>query len=188
MTRPQDSHGEPEGPASGPAARAGAPAPVPAAKTANAKFEGHLNGRGRVSDPTANRKRELARIHILKAELKLDREQYENVLWTIGRKESSADLDEHGRRAVIAHLQTHVANGARAALRADPERPHNLDARPQLGKIEAQLAAAGRRWNYARAIAERMHHKRIEFCSSDELSALIAALAIDAKRHGRRAR
>lgn len=133
---------------------------------------------------TDPRKRDLARIHILMAQLKLTREQYEAVLWTIGQVESSARLDAHGRRRVIEHLQAHV--DAAAGVQADPDKPKNLQARPQLLKIAAQLHAANRRWAYAREVCDRLYGKKaIEFADGRELSGVIAALEADAKRHGR---
>jgi len=137
-----------------------------------------------VSTPDAQRKADLARIHILKAQLKLTRDQYEAVLWTIGQVESSAKLDGHGRRRVIEHLQSHV--DAASGVQADPDKPRNLQARPQLRKIAAQLHAAGRSWAYARSVLERLTGKAtIEFADSRELSKLIAALELDAGRNGR---
>jgi len=35
----------------------------------------------------------------------MDRQTYENMLWTQGRVHSSADLDEHGRHKVIKHME-----------------------------------------------------------------------------------
>lgn len=137
-----------------------------------------------MSAPDQTRKRDLARIHILKAELGLNREQYEAVLWSIGSVESSAQLDAHGRRRVIAHLQAHVDQAR--GVQADPDKPKNIEARPQLRKIAAQLHAAGRPWSYARSVCERLWGKRtIEFCDSRELSGIIVALEKDAGRHGR---
>jgi len=137
-----------------------------------------------VSASEAQRKADLARIHILKAQLRLDREQYEAVLWTVGQVESSALLDGHGRRRVIEHLQAHV--DAAAGIQADPDKPKNLQARPQLRKIAAQLHASKRNWAYGRGVLEQLYGKRtIEFADSRELAGVIAALEQDAQRHGR---
>lgn len=137
-----------------------------------------------MSAADAQRKADLARIHILKAQLKLSRDQYEAVLWTIGQVESSALLDAHGRKRVIEHLQSHV--DAAAGIQADPDKPRNLQARPQLRKIAAQLHAAGRNWAYARSVLQRITGKAtIEFADSRELSKVIAALELDAGRNGR---
>jgi phage gp16-like protein len=45
------------------------------------------------------------------------------------------------------------------------------------------LAAAGRTWAYADAIAQRMFHvDRVTFCSAEQQGKLIAALSYDQKR------
>jgi len=127
------------------------------------------------------RARELARIHILKAQLKLDDERYRAVLWVQGRVESAADLDAHGRRAVIAHLQSHL----KPATIIDGTPPRTLSSRPLLRKIAAQLGAAQRAWPYAEALGRRLAGKQaLEFCSDAELGKIVAALAIDARRRG----
>ncbi|MGQ6549757.1 gp16 family protein [Serratia sp. IR-2025] len=56
-----------------------------------------------------------------------------------------------------------------------------------LSKIEALLADAGRPWPYAESMAKRMFKGRqaIEWLTEEELTKLLQALAIDAKRHGR---
>lgn len=129
------------------------------------------------SDP---RKRELARIHILAEQLGLDRDTYEDMLWVQARVRSAAALDDHGRRAVIKHMDNLLQRG-RPALGGT--QPRALTRRPLLRKIEAQLRASGRDWNYAAAMASRMYVKdTIDFCSDQELVGIVTALAIDAKR------
>ena len=54
---------------------------------------------------TIRRNKELAKIHIGKNHLNMDETTYKNMLWTFGRVKSSADLDEHGRHAIIKHLE-----------------------------------------------------------------------------------
>ena len=54
---------------------------------------------------STDRKTELAKIHIGKAQLGLDEETYRDMLWSIGRVTSSADLDAAGRAAVLEHLK-----------------------------------------------------------------------------------
>lgn len=60
-----------------------------------------------------------------------------------------------------------------------------------LAKIDAQLAAAGRTRTYIEGGAQPLVKRicgvdALEFCDEDMLKKLIAALAYDAKRHGRR--
>jgi hypothetical protein len=122
------------------------------------------------------RKRDLGRIHILAGQLKLDRETYEVMLWAQARVRSSADLDDHGRRAVIAHLESLISKRPKSAY---PDRPRNADlaSRREMKKIEALLADAGLPWAYGIGLARRMYNKqRLEFCHPGELGGIIAAL------------
>ncbi|TXH74474.1 MAG: regulatory protein GemA [Lysobacteraceae bacterium] len=57
---------------------------------------------------------------------------------------------------------------------------------PLLSKIEALLADAGRPWAYATAVARRICKvDRLEWCSDEQLGKVVAALQINADRHGR---
>lgn len=59
---------------------------------------------------------------------------------------------------------------------------------PQMSKIEALLADAGREWAYAHAVARNVCRvERVDWCNHQELSKVIAALQIDADRRARRA-
>ncbi|BCL49825.1 GemA protein [Citrobacter koseri] len=52
-----------------------------------------------------------------------------------------------------------------------------------LGKIEALLADAGRPWNYAEGLASHMFRQHvIEWLTDEQLTKLMQALIIDAKR------
>ena len=63
----------------------------------------------------------------------------------------------------------------------------DLDKGPMLKKIEAFLAEAKRPWSYVHRMAKQMGKvERIEWCTGIDLHNIIAALIIDAKRHGRR--
>lgn len=154
----------------------------------------------------SERRRELARIHILAGEVGLDEGAYRDMLWTVARVRSAAELDEYGRRRVIEHLQSRLPwpdngprprsigeiAGLRLALRAAERRakgiPATLEQRPMLKKIGAQLADARRPWKYRQALAQRIAHKdRLELCSDAELRKIVAALAIDQQRRARRA-
>lgn len=145
-----------------------------------------MNGRARSN--VDNRHRELAKIHIAAKQLGMDDDSYRSMLWAVARVRSARDLDEAGRRRVLEHLRAAGFEGKRGSAR--PHRPHNLGAEdrgPQLTKIEAMLAAAGRPWEYADGMARRMFHvDRVTFCNPDQLGKIIAALVYDAKRHGRR--
>lgn len=59
---------------------------------------------------------------------------------------------------------------------------------PQMGKVEALLADSGREWAYAHALAKRLCKvERVDWCNTDQLAKVIAALQIDADRRARRA-
>ncbi|MGQ0530010.1 MAG: phage protein GemA/Gp16 family protein [Panacagrimonas sp.] len=127
-----------------------------------------------ISDP---RNRELARIHVLKKDLRLDDDQYRTLLWTVARVESSRDLDTHGRQQVIQHMEAH----AKRAKKSYPARPNNVDThkRAELTKIEALLTDAGKPWSYAEGIMRRItfnRKQRLEWCDESELMKIIAAL------------
>lgn len=124
------------------------------------------------------RQRDLARIHLLKAQLGLDDETYRAMLHAVARVDSARDLDEHGRQAVIRQLESKLSPTARFA-----GKPNTAD-RPQIKKIEALLADMKLPWSYALAIAKRQCGKaRLEFCSTAELTAVIAALVRAQARH-----
>lgn len=138
---------------------------------------------------SSQRTRELAAIHCAKRDMGMDEGAYRAMLYAVARVRSARDLDDAGRRRVLDHLRT------RGWRRQPPRRhhvgaPHNIDRgerSPQLRKIEALLADAGRPWGYAEGIARRMFRaSRIAFCDPGQLRSIIAALEYDARR--RRAR
>lgn len=57
-----------------------------------------------MADPLRNS--ELAKIHIAKKDLGLDDETYRDVLWTICRARTSADLDSYKRHKLITHFRS----------------------------------------------------------------------------------
>jgi len=135
------------------------------------------------------RKAALAKIHIAKQQLGLDDDTYRALLKSAAGVNSSKDLTTAGIDKVLARL---AELGAKfTAPKKSGRRPHNLNSSAsnskQLAKIEALLAEAKRPWAYVEAMAKRMFGKdALAFCDGKELSGLIAALALDAKRHGRR--
>jgi len=129
-------------------------------------------------DAAKARNIELAKIHIAKAQLRLDDDTYRDMLWTVGRVRSAKDLTSDGRRHVLNHLRS---RGFKDIGRG---RPHNADKSPQIRKVEALLADAKRPWSYADAMARRMFQvDRVTFCTPQQLQKLIAALVIDQRRH-----
>jgi len=60
----------------------------------------------RSKTPSDYRRAELGKIHIAAKALGLDRDTYEDVLWTVCRVRSSADLDSQGRFQLLAHFES----------------------------------------------------------------------------------
>lgn len=138
--------------------------------------------------PDAKRTKDLARIHLAKKELGLDEDTYRDMLEALTGQRSASGLDAKGRWKVMQHL---ARAGAKAAQGPFPGRPAIVrrDKAALLAKIEAQLAEAGRPWAYVHAMARKMFkHDQIQLCEPDELWRIVAALAYDAKRHGREAK
>ena len=129
------------------------------------------------------RRRDLARIHCLKRDLKLSVSDYRALLWTLARVDSAKDLDATGRGKVILHL---VDLARRSRVRPFPGKPRNAgapDRAATIKKIEAMLAEERRPWSYATGIAKRMFKKqRLEFCTPDELHKVMLALEYDRRR------
>jgi phage gp16-like protein len=136
--------------------------------------------------PADARNRELAAIHVGKKALGLDDPTYRAMLWTVARVESARDLDYAGRRAVLEHMRQRgferpVNRPAPADHGKKPQVP--ADRQALVDKLEAQLAAAARPWNYVRAMAKRMFHvDQLEWATAEQLRKIVAALEYDARR------
>ena len=136
------------------------------------------------------RNRDLAAIHVGKKHLGLDDATYRDMLFTIARVRSAAELDHAGRQAVLEHMRkrgfTRPVNRAEPHknMRSDHGKKPSVPADRQalVDKLEAQLADSARPWNYVRAMAERMFRVQLEWCSADQLRRLVAALEYDRKR------
>ena len=127
----------------------------------------------------------LAKIHIAKKALGMDDDTYRALLARVAGVASAKDLNPRQVSAVLAEFQRlgwqpPAKPKGRPAPRPAPDR------KKLVSKIEAQLATAGRPWAHADAMCSRMFKvERVEWCDSDQLQRLVAALAYDAKRHGR---
>lgn len=120
---------------------------------------------------------------MLSSQLGLTDDQYRAVLWAQGRVDSAKDLDAHGRRTVIAHLQAHLDQRERRS--AYPGKPKNFGELPaMITKIEAQLADMQLPWSYADAIARRQCGiARVAWVRKEsDLRAIIAALDVEQKK------
>lgn len=135
------------------------------------------------------RKRELAQIHIAKAQLGMDDETYRAMLWTIARVKSAGDLDWAGRKRVLDHFK---ASGAKLGGKPNAAKPNEwafidraaTDRQPLLRKICVLCRELGiergRQKKYVEGIARQMQSgavaKPLEFCDASELWCIAAAL------------
>lgn len=135
------------------------------------------------------RRRELAMIHMAKAELRMADDTYRDLLWTVGRVRSSADLDWVGRKKLLEHLRA-CGWKPRPAAKARPTRPMADDA--QSKKIRAMwLALHGAgvvRDSSERALASYVKRQTrveaLEWLHMDQAEKVIEALKKWAHREG----
>lgn len=128
----------------------------------------------------------LAKIHIAKAQLGLDEDTYRALLARVAGVRSAKELSPRQIGAVLAEFQRlgWTPKPAKKAGRGTSKPA--AERKALVGKIEAQLADAERPWAYADAMALRMFQvERVEWCDTDQLRRLVAALAYEAKRNGR---
>ena len=120
-----------------------------------------------------NRRKELAKIHVLKKQVGLDDEDsYRDMLEAQTGKRSAGNMSKAERHKVIKHLQKSVNPNK---LYGKP--PKNLEASPQWQKVGALLAEQKKSWDYARGIVRQMFKKdNLEFLTVKELMAVITAL------------
>lgn len=129
------------------------------------------------------RNQQLSKIHIAKKDLGLDEETYRALLSRITGQSSAKDLDP---LQVAKVLQEFERLGWKSKQGRGKPKPA-ADKAKLVGKIEAQLAEAGRPWDYGDGLAKRMYNvDRLEWLDAEQLGGVVAALAKDAKRHGRR--
>jgi len=118
---------------------------------------------------------------------------YRNLLWTIGRVKSSADLDYAGRQRLLDHMK---ACGWKPKARKAP-RPSGFDwswvnnaaedRKAMLRKIAVMLREADRGKEYADGMAKKMHGvDLVEFCVPAQLHDIVAALVRDQQRRAAR--
>lgn len=125
----------------------------------------------------------LAKIHIAKKQLGLDDDTYRAMLLQHGGVSSSKDLTPLGAAKVLQHLE----KAGFKPKAGNGKRPKPAAGRAALiGKIEAQLADAGRPWAYAHAMAQKMFKvDKVEWLDEAQLGKVVAALAYDAKRRAK---
>lgn len=127
-----------------------------------------------------NRNQLLAAIHIGKKTLGLDDDVYRDMLENLTGKRSAKDLNLNQLHDVVKHLDSlGFKNQKDFGNKPKVSKPKQA----KLNKIEALLAEKGLHWNYAIGIAKKMFTKEaLEFCTSLQLTAIIAALEKQKKR------
>jgi len=112
---------------------------------------------------------------------------YRKMLKNLTGKISTGKMSSAELHKVIQYLE-HKGFKVKPKTRIGkhPGTPNTIDREPQIKKIEALLAEAGRPWAYAVSMAKRMYKRdRLEFCDTAELQGIIVALIADARKHGR---
>ena len=111
-----------------------------------------------------------------------DDNTYRSLLKRLTGKESSTrcSLDELQKVREYMHEQGYP----RKTTRKHGRKPNVAAGRQSvLSKIEALLADAGRKWDYAESVALRMfNQKTLEWLTDEQLTKLMQALIIDARR------
>jgi len=140
-----------------------------------------------MSRQRTTRRGALAKVHIAKKSLGLSDEEYRNLLEAKFGAGSAKGLSLSQLQQLADHFQ--ALGWEPAPPRRSGRKPKNMDTRrgPLLSKIEAYLAEAGRPWEYADAIAKRVCKvDKVSWCKAEQLQKVVAALAYNAKREGRR--
>jgi phage gp16-like protein len=100
---------------------------------------------GRPLSSSTSRKTDLAMIHMAASQLglrcKADDSAYRDMLWTVGRVRSAADLDAAGREAVLNHMR---ACGWKSTSKAGPVRYEKGTPAALIRWLWSQLHAAGK--------------------------------------------
>lgn len=153
--------------------------------------------RQRKNSPGAYRRSVIAAIHVLAGpkHLGLDEDLYRDLVERVSAEHgqavrSAGKCSVRQLEAVAGELRRLAGPGAGGAQKGRqwPGRPQGTRLSPQMGKIEALLADAGRGWPYAHAIAKRVCRvDKLEWCSPEQLQKVIAAMQIDANRRAKRA-
>lgn len=123
------------------------------------------------------RARELAQIHIARAQLGMDDQTYRDVLWTVARVRSAADLDWSGRKRVLDHMK---ACGFKVQPKklATAHKPLAMTKEAIEAKISVQLKDLEQNWPYAYGVGRRIFPKvsRFEFLTPEQLGEVSSAL------------
>lgn len=133
------------------------------------------------------RKQMIQKIHIAKAELKLDDNAYKMLLLETVDKPSCTMMSDQELMIVLQKMQE---NGFKVKAKHG-KRPQASASAPNrqalLSKIEALLTESKKPWSYAHAIAKRSFGiERVQWLTDDQLHKLVQILASYNHRHGKR--
>jgi len=132
--------------------------------------------------PTSSRNRELARIHIARAQLAMDEDVYRSTVRAISnqRTDSAKDLDYAEREKLLEHFRRLGWTDVRTGVRRKVTTWHK---QKLMDKVAAMLASSMLPWAYADAMARRMFKvERTDWLDHDQLRRLVAALEYQKKR------
>lgn len=119
----------------------------------------------------AKRKKDLAIIHMAKAQLGLDEETYRQKLHGLFGKDSAGKLTADERRQLIDSFKR---AGFKVQRREQSAAKHKL---PLISKIDALLYDLGLKRNYADGIAKQMFKvNKFVWCDIDQLRSVVVAL------------
>lgn len=133
------------------------------------------------------RKQMIQKIHIAKAELKLDDNAYKMLLMEAVDKPSCTMMSD---RELMIVLQKMQAKGFKVKSKYG-KRPTASASAPNrqllMSKITALLTESNKPWGYAHAIAKRSFGiERVQWLTDDQLHKLVQMLAVFNHRHGKR--
>lgn len=128
--------------------------------------------------PADQRRRDLATIHMAKQQLDMQDDAYRDILWSVARVRSSAELDQAGRSKVLDHFKAcgwkpqPKTNEWKFIDAAAPDRV------PLLRKICAVCRSMGVGKAYAEGAAKRQHgiDRKLEMMDQGELWLLAGVL------------
>lgn len=122
------------------------------------------------------RSRELALIHMAKAQLGMDEATYRDMLFALTGKRSASEIGDAGRSKVLEHL---VASGARLNWSKRWAQQLTDDKAPLVKKIRALLLHLGNLSDsYADGICRRMYKvDRFEWLQPRQLIGIVTALS-----------
>lgn len=126
----------------------------------------------------------LAKIHIAKKQLCMDDDVYRAMLQQVANVQSAAALDARGIEKVLKHMEALGAKFTKGKFKASKRGTPAQDKQALASKIKALLVDGKLPDTYADSMAKRMFGvERWEWLPVEQLQKLVAALAINQRRH-----